>query len=70
MGQEMNFRKTPGKKIAVCLHIDLSPEATIAGYFRSKYRQQAANSGYFRAARNLKKQGVPIEIAKLILGVA
>ena len=33
----------------------------------SKLRQQAAESGVFQAARNAKKQGVPLELALSIL---
>lgn len=40
---------------------------TIALYLIRKYRAQAAISGFEQAARNLKKQGYPIELALLIL---
>lgn len=33
----------------------------------AKYRKQARESGTFAAARNLRKQGYPIEIARAIL---
>lgn len=39
----------------------------IVTYYQSKYREQARVSGYRRAAANLRKQGVPIEVALVIL---
>lgn len=39
----------------------------IAGYYKCKYRTQAAVSGHYQAAKNLRKQGVPLEVAMLIL---
>lgn len=36
-------------------------------WFREKYREQAAVSGVYAAARNLRKQGVPVEYAVAIL---
>ncbi len=36
-------------------------------WFMHKYRAQARESGYFNAARNLRKQGVPIEVALTLL---
>lgn len=36
-------------------------------WFREKYREQAAVSGVYVAARNLRKQGVPLEYAVAIL---
>jgi hypothetical protein len=36
-------------------------------WFREKYREQAKNNGVQYAARNLRKQGVPIEYAVAIL---
>lgn len=41
--------------------------ATIANWFVSKAQRQARESGYFQAAKNLRKQGVPIEIARMML---
>lgn len=41
--------------------------SAIGRYYAQKYRAQAAISGYEQAARNLRKQGTPIEIALLIL---
>lgn len=39
----------------------------IAGYYKNKYRAQAAVSGHYQAAKNLRKQGVPLEMARMIL---
>ena len=39
----------------------------IAAFFRAKYRAQAAETSVQQAARNLRKQGVPLEIALDIL---
>lgn len=36
-------------------------------WFVNKYRAQAKEGGYFNAARNLRKQGVPIEVALVVL---
>ena len=36
-------------------------------WFVNKYRQQAAQIGVAAAARNLRKQGVPVEFAVQIL---
>lgn len=36
-------------------------------WFREKYREQAEISGVYVAARNLRKQGVPLEYAVAIL---
>lgn len=40
---------------------------TISDFFVAKYRTQAAVSGHYQAAKNLRKQGVPLEMAVLIL---
>ncbi len=39
----------------------------IAEFFTTKYRQQAREAGYQRAAANLRKQGVPLDVARRIL---
>jgi len=39
----------------------------IARYYIGKYRAQAQISGYEQAARNLRKQGVPLAVTLLIL---
>lgn len=39
----------------------------ISTYYKKKYREQAAVSGYYQAAKNLRKQGVPLDIARQIL---
>lgn len=39
----------------------------IGAWFYAKYRIQARKLGVYQAARNLRKQGVPIEIARAIL---
>lgn len=36
-------------------------------WFRAKAQDNAAEAGVFQAARNLRKQGVPIEYALAIL---
>lgn len=38
-----------------------------AAWFEAKAREQARVSGYHRAALNLRKQGVPLEIARTLL---
>ena len=41
---------------------------TIAGHFIArKVRQQVAEGGAYRAARNLKKQGYPLAVALLLI---
>lgn len=40
---------------------------TVGRYYVAKYREQAKVSGYAQAARNLRKQGVPLTIALFIL---
>lgn len=39
----------------------------IGDWFVAKYRKLASEVGTFQAARNLRKQGVPLEVALLIL---
>jgi len=39
----------------------------IASFWVDKCRKQAAESGHSQAAKNLRKQGVPLEVALLIL---
>lgn len=42
--------------------------AELAGQFVCrKYRAQAAESGVYQAARNMRKQGYPIEVARAVL---
>ncbi len=40
---------------------------TIGRFIVAKYRTLAAHVGVHAAARNLRKQGVPLEMARLIL---
>ena len=40
---------------------------SIAGFVVKKYRKQALESGYEVAARNLRKQGYPLVMARAIL---
>jgi hypothetical protein len=42
-------------------------EYTIATFYKDKYRNQAAVSGHYQAAKNLRKQGVPLEVTLAIL---
>jgi hypothetical protein len=46
---------------------DTDTEMAIAEFFVVKYRTQAMVSGHFQTARNLRKQGVPLEVARMIL---
>ena len=39
----------------------------IEQFIRTKYRALARDKGYFQAARNLRKQGYPLWMARLIL---
>ena len=39
----------------------------IERFFRTKYRDQAKSVGVYQAARNMRKQGIPIDIARAIL---
>ena len=39
----------------------------IATFYKDKYRSQAAVSGHYQAAKNLRKQGVPLEVTLAIL---
>lgn len=42
--------------------------AIVGRYLRSKYRRILSESGdYYAAARNLRKQGFPLAIARLVL---
>lgn len=41
---------------------------SIGDWFANKYRTLAADVGTQQAARNMRKQGVPIEVALAILG--
>jgi hypothetical protein len=47
--------------------VHTTTDTRIASYLRQKYVNQARVSGYHQAAKNLRKQGVPLEIALLIL---
>ena len=47
--------------------VHTTTDSRIASYLRHKYVNQAQVSGYHQAAKNLRKQGVPLEIALLIL---
>jgi len=40
---------------------------SIATFYKDKYRNQAAVSGHHQAAKNLRKQGVPLEVTLAIL---
>ena len=40
---------------------------TIGYWIRLKYRMRVQDAGYYIVARQLRKQGIPIEIARLIL---
>jgi hypothetical protein len=40
---------------------------TISDFFVAKYCTQAMVLGHYKAAKNLRKQGVPLEMAMLIL---
>ena len=42
-------------------------ELAIAEFFVVKYCTQAMVSGYYQTAKNLRKQGVPLEMAMMIL---
>ena len=42
-------------------------ELAIAEFFVVKYTTQAMVSGHYQAAKNLRKQGVPLEVAMMIL---
>jgi len=42
-------------------------DSAIGGYCRNKYKGQATVSGHYQAAKNLRKQGVPLEVAMAIL---
>ncbi len=44
-----------------------SPQHQIGEFFTQKYREQARAVGYQQAAKNLRKQGVPLEVARLVL---
>jgi len=41
--------------------------ATVGRFYRMKYRDFTGEGSYYAAAKNLKKQGVPLGIALLIL---
>jgi len=45
----------------------LSTELAIAEFFVVKYCMQAAVSGHYQAAKKLRKQGLPLEVAMMIL---
>ncbi len=47
--------------------LSLISAARIADWFAHKYRTQAAQVGMQQAARNLRKQGVPLHVARMIL---
>jgi hypothetical protein len=56
----------PSNKVRALLRIGTGP--MLAGFWlASKARRQAAVSGVQQAARNLRKQGAPIEVALALL---
>ncbi len=46
-----------------------APALTVGDYFLKKYRERAAQVGVQTVARQLRKQGVEVEVAVLILAV-
>lgn len=58
---------TQAAEIRFDRHATVYVRQAIAAYYMRKYQDQAVISGYHQAAKNLRKQGVPIEIALLIL---
>jgi len=46
---------------------DQSTRQSLGGWLMQKARRQQAELGTFQAARNLKKQGVPLDLALDIL---
>ena len=48
---------------------DDTPAKIVGDYFVQKYRSRAANFGVQPVARQLRKQGVAVEIAVLMLAV-
>lgn len=48
---------------------DETPSRIVGDYFLKKYRDRAAAAGVPTVALQLKKQGVPVEVAALILAV-
>lgn len=58
----------PGLRAAVAM---LDRNSRIGEFFIAKYRQRAAQAGFHTVALQLRKQGVPLDVARLILlGVA
>lgn len=41
----------------------------VGAWFVTKYQNQAESGSVFQSAKNLKKQGVPLEIALLTLSI-
>ena len=39
----------------------------IGDYFFRKYRDRAAKVGYYKAALQMRKQGIPLEVTRAIL---
>lgn len=39
----------------------------VGSFFVEKYRTMAGNVGYYQTARNMRKQGIPLWVATLIL---
>jgi hypothetical protein len=48
---------------------DDTPSKIVGDYFLKKYRDRAAQVGVQTVARQLRKQGCPVEIAAVILAV-
>lgn len=46
-----------------------TPARAVGDYFLKKYRERAAAAGVQTVARQLRKQGVDVEVAVLILAV-
>ena len=45
----------------------MNPIEILGYWIRLKYQMRVNESGYYIVARQLRKQGIPLEIARLIL---
>lgn len=56
-------------QISGCRFIGQTAEQSAGRWFCQKYRRLARESGVQQSARNMRKQGVPLDVALAVLGV-
>jgi len=58
---------TPRQQAVLTASRELFAAARVGAWLADKAQQQATTAGIQQAARNLRKQGMPVELALLVL---